>query len=371
MKKLGLIVNPVAGMGGRVGLKGTDGPDILSRAVELGAVPRAHERTAEALRRVSTSGSTFSIYTCSGDMGEKSCLNAEIKPEIVYTQSRQDSSSEDTTTACKELIKIGIDMLVFAGGDGTARDVFNAVSGKVTVIGIPAGVKIHSAVFASSPAKAGMLISEYLTGNIKSFREAEVIDLDEESYRDGMVKTSLYGYLNIPYKREHIQGMKSASPASEKFYQQAIAADIVDNMDEDFIYIIGPGTTTKAIMDRLGIENTLLGVDVVCQKKIITLDAYEKQILNQTAGSKYKIIVTPIGGQGYLFGRGNQQISPEILHETGIENVIIVSTNEKINSLQGKPLLVDTGDPKLDKKMCGYYPVITGYRDRLVYKVSD
>jgi predicted polyphosphate/ATP-dependent NAD kinase len=150
---------------------------------------------------------------------------------------------------------------------------------------------------------------------------------------------------------------------------QAIAERIVNDMKEDWLYIIGPGTTTRAIMERLGLPNTLLGVDVVDRKKIVANDVNEAQLIRIMDGKKAKIIITPIGGQGYIFGRGNQQISPEIIRRVGSDNIIVVATPNKITSLNLKPLLVDTGDEDVDRLLSGYRKVVTGYREETVYKV--
>jgi predicted polyphosphate/ATP-dependent NAD kinase len=140
-------------------------------------------------------------------------------------------------------------------------------------------------------------------------------------------------------------------------------------MEEDWLYIIGPGTTTRAIMERLGLPNTLLGVDVVERKKIVANDVNEEKLIRIIDGKKAKIIITPIGGQGYIFGRGNQQISPEIIMGVGSDNIILIATPTKIYSLMLKPLLVDTGDEDVDRSLRGYRRVITGYREETVCKV--
>jgi predicted polyphosphate/ATP-dependent NAD kinase len=231
---------------------------------------------------------------------------------------------------------------------------------------------MHSAVYAANPGSAGELARLFLQGKIARLREAEVMDLDETAYRQGSVSAQLYGYLKIPFQRRLVQNLKSATPPGEKAAAAAIACDVVDRMTTDCLYIIGPGTTTRTITEQLGLNKTLIGVDVILGKKVVTPDANETQLLALLAiERKAKIIVTPIGGQGYIFGRGNQQISPPVIRHVGKENIIVVSTPDKINSLRGDPLLVDTGDCKLDKMLTGHMRVVTGYNQQIVYRVAS
>ena len=369
MKKLGFIVNPIAGMGGSIGLKGTDG--VLEKALELGAVPRAPIRAKKALEEFLDIKENIEILTCGGSMGEDEALELEFRVKIVHEQKEENTSDSDTHAAAKAMLKEEVDLILFAGGDGTARDIYNAVGDKVIVVGIPAGVKIHSPVYAQNPSKAGELAKLYLTGKITKVEEVEVLDIDEDAYRAGSVRTSLYGYLKIPFEKKFIQNRKAGTPMSEKATQNVISLDIIDNMKKDTFYIIGPGTTTRPIMENLGLPYTLLGVDVVMNKKLILSDVAEKQLLKITKENDSKLVITPIGGQGYLFGRGNQQISPEVLKSIGKKNIIVVATKQKISELHGSPFLVDTGDEETDKMFNGYVRVVTGYRETMIYPVKS
>lgn len=371
MKRLGLIVNPIAGMGGKVGLKGTDGVEILEKARELGAEPESPQRTKEALRLLLPLKSEIELITYPAEMGENVAEECGFKPCVIGTINIGRTDTTDTTRACKDLRSLGVDLLLFAGGDGTARDIYTAIEDTVVVLGIPTGVKMHSAVFACNPMRAGELSSLFLQNKIKRLREGEVMDIDEESVRKGILTAELFGYLKIPYEHRHIQRLKAGSMPDEGVSQQAIAQDIIENMDCDFTYIIGPGTTTRAILERLGLDGTLLGVDLVRGKQLIGQDMNEKQLLEHIKDNKdVKIIVTPIGGQGYIFGRGNQQISAEIIDRIGREGIIVAATVEKMNSFLGRPLLVDTGDMSVNQMLCGYFKVVSGYRDRIVYKIA-
>lgn len=369
-KTLGLIVNPIAGIGGRVGLKGSDGAEIQRRALQLGAVRESQNRTLQALQMVQSAGERLEVITYPAEMGEDAAKECGFEPRVVGMIERGETTSDDTRNAALALMGLEVDLLLFAGGDGTARDIYSAVGQRIPVLGIPAGVKIHSAVFGTSPRSTGALAALYLRGRVSSLREAEVMDIDEEAFREGLVSARLYGYLKVPFRSELVQGQKAASGPGEEASQRAIAADITDRMQADCLYIIGPGTTTRAITSQSGLDKTLLGVDVVLEGELVATDANEPQLLELLHGAKAKIIVTPIGGQGHIFGRGNQQISPEVIRRVGAGNVIVVSTARKIDSLGGKPLLVDTGERAVDRMLSGYIRVVTGYDEQIVYRVS-
>jgi len=348
VKTIGLIVNPIAGMGGAVGLKGTDGEEILRRALSLGAEPIASSRACTYLSELESSGQKPHFILGAGEMGEQQIHNCRFKTTIVGKRKKE-TTPEDTKMIAKRMAEAKADLLVFCGGDGTARDILEVVNLDVPVLGVPTGVKMHSAVFAVDPKAAAHITSSFLRNELP-LREAEVMDVDEEAFRKGRVSAELYGHLLVPYEPLLIQQAKMATPMTESELrnQAAIAVYIIENMKPDTAYILGPGTTTRTIADLLDTKKTLLGVDIFLNKTIIVHDANEEQILQSIQGKPAQIIVTPIGGQGFVFGRGNQQISPKVIRKVGLDNILVISSQNKLHSLRN--LRVDTGDARLDEE---------------------
>jgi predicted polyphosphate/ATP-dependent NAD kinase len=370
MKRLGLIINPIAGIGGRVGLKGSDGIAIQQKAIALGAAPQAHLRTARALKALLPLCNSLELITPPGAMGEDIARQSGFNPLVLEMQVRDVTDRGDTILAAREMFERTVDLILFAGGDGTARDICTAIGTTCCVLGIPAGVKIHSAVFSTTPEAAGALAASYVQGDRIRLREAEVLDLDETSWRNGAVSTKLFGSLNVPYRPLHMQNKKAPTPAAESIRTEAIALDVIDSMQPGWLYIVGPGTTTRAIALKLGFPKTLVGVDVFTRESVIALDVNEHRLLQLLEHQSAKIVVAPIGGQGFIFGRGNQPISPEVIKKAGRENIIVISLPEKLIALRGQPLLVDSGDTDVDKMLYGYLPVVTGYHEKVMCKIS-
>ena len=428
-RRLGLIVNPVAGVGGRVGLKGSDGLEIVRQALALGAVREAPHRAELALARLARLREYIEIVTCPGEMGEAEARACGFEPVVLEGVSGANGASgapdangalgatgrsgdgphvglpdgtplttaDDTVAAARALRDGGVDLLLFAGGDGTARDVYRALGAgaELPVLGVPAGVKIHSAVYATTPARAGELAALFLHERPAAvrLRESEVMDIDEDAFRDDRVSARLYGYLQVPYERSMVQGAKAGGVAGDAVVLHAIAADVVGGMAPGVVYLLGPGTTTRAVAETLDVQKTLLGVDAVCDRRLIGADLSERQILEiiaatgpvatglaatgpATSGSSspgvapVRIVVPVIGGQGHIFGRGNQQLSAAVIDRVGPENVIVVASQTKLLSLRGGPLLVDSGDPLLDARFSGYLRVVTDFGRRTMYRVA-
>lgn len=371
MKKIGLIINPIAGMGGRVGLKGTDGPEILARARARGARPQAPKRAEMALRPLLPLQKEFKFLTCQGSMGAEILAAADWEYEVIDLElSGEETEARDTINAARIMKEEGVELLIFAGGDGTARDIFKALDNSLPVIGIPAGVKIHSGVFANTPLDAGQLALNYLRGDIEELIAAEVMDIDEEAFREGRVSAKLYGFLHVPADNRLIQGLKTGAPAEgEKAALDGIAQRIIDDMDRDNYYFVGPGTTTRLIMEKLGLEYSLLGVDVVQNKELKGKDVGEQELLDFQKSGPSKIVVTPIGGQGFVFGRGNQQFSPDVLRRVKKKDIIIIGSKNKLTALEDGQLKIDSGDQEIDQDFSGYYRIRIGYQEERVFYV--
>ena len=366
MKLLGLIVNPIAGMGGSVGLKGTDGAEIIEEAIDLGARRHSPARTEEFLRQLSHVESEFELITYAGMMGEEEALNCGLKPRVLGKVD-QKTSRADTIEAAR-LMKETVDIIVFCGGDGTAIDIVEVIDAKIPLLGIPAGVKMHSAVFALNPQAAARVITEFLYDRAY-LSDAEVVDIDEQAYRRGDLSPRIYGYALTPRILDLVQNMKmpSAETEDEREDQKGLARSVIDKMIDGVYYILGPGTTVKTIAEILGVEKTILGVDILLNKKIIAKDVNENEILAVVEGKDARIVVSPIGNQFFIFGRGNQQISPSVIRKIGKSNIIVISTRDKVRKTT--LLRVDTGDTELDKQMRGYIRVVTGYNEETLMRI--
>jgi predicted polyphosphate/ATP-dependent NAD kinase len=365
---LGFIVNPVAGMGGSVGLKGTDGEAIVHEAMRRGACPIAGQRAAKAIVRLTASLPQVNVLTVAGPMGEQVVREAGIEPSVLDISCVGSSTSVDTRKAAKSMADQGVDLILFAGGDGTARDILGASGQQVPMLGVPAGVKMHSAVFGTTPANAGHLAALFLAGSPRALlRDAEVMDLDEEAVRAGTVSAQLYGSARSPFERRLVQNAKAGSVPGENETLDAVARQVAKRMRDGRIYLLGPGTTTRRVANALGVPSTLLGVDAVLDRQAIGLDLNEQALLQIIEGREAEIIVSVLGGQGSLFGRGNQQISAEVIRRVGRDRIKVISTVEKLINLPAGALQVDTGDPEIDAMLTGHIPVITGpHRTTLV-----
>ena len=233
---------------------------------------------------------------------------------------------------------------------------------------------MHSAVFAVNPGSAGRLALLCVRGGVREIVEAEVMDLDEDALRAGSVSPRLHGWARVPVEPGLLQGGKARSADSDRSAQAAIAGHVVDRVLGNRLCLVGPGTTTRAIMTALGHEKTVLGVDVLRGRELVQADADEQrllELLEPVAEGEARVIVTPVGGQGFVLGRGNQQLSPRVLDRVGVEGVVVVATETKLAALGGRPLLVDTGNEELDARLAGYVRVVVGYDREVVYRLSD
>lgn len=263
-----------------------------------------------------------------------------------------------------------IELLIFCGGDGTARDIHDTIGLSIPVVAIPSGVKMFSSVFAINPRAAAEIVDKFIKETVE-IQENEVLDINEESFREGILDSRLYGYLNVPKVMNLLQAGKDSSKIGRSIEENKyeIAQHVIENLEDDTLYLLGPGTTVKAITDQLMLTKSLLGVDALYNDKIIGIDLNERGILELLDKYKeVKIIVSPIGGQGFIFGRGNKQITPKVLKKIGKKNIKIVSTEEKIKGL--RCLMVDTGDIKTDEMLKGLVKAIIGYKEELIIEIE-
>jgi predicted polyphosphate/ATP-dependent NAD kinase len=367
--RLGLVVNPIAGMGGRLAFKGSDDVALVTAARERGEAAVAPLRATQALRSLaSTLDTGVELLAYAGEMGEREVSDAGLQSTVVGSTGPI-TSAVDTRAAAAAMVDGGVDLLLFAGGDGTAVDVLEAIGDRVAVLGIPAGVKMHSAVFAVNPRSAGELAASLAKDGVRTVRRAEVMDVDEALLRAGSVSARLHGFMNVPDARRHLQSAKARSLSSETVAQDEIAHHLIDNVLGDATWLIGPGTTTGLVLARLGLEKTLLGVDVIRDGQQLIADADERALIELLATGDAGIVVTPVGGQGFLFGRGNQQLSASVLERVDPERIVVVATEAKIARLGGAPLRVDTGDQALDAGLARYTRIVVGYNREIVYPV--
>ena len=364
--KLGFLVNPIAGMGGKVGLKGTD--RMSRKAAALGGKPVAPSRAQDFLKRLKTLGLTSKIelITCPSIMGETEVRKAGLKASVLAMPHRKVTTAKDTKLAVKLMAKSNVDLIAFTGGDGTAKDILDAMKGSTSlpVLGIPSGVKMYSGIFAASPKDAADTIGDFLEGSTQLI-DLEIMDVNEEAVRNDRLNVNLYGFLKGPFVPTRLVGSKQISPETENEHesQMAVAKFIVEEMNPKATYILGPGTTIKCIADLLRVEKTLLGVDIYRNKRVVK-DVNEARILKEIKDWKNTwLILSPIGRQGMLLGRGNQQISPKVIKRIAKDHLIVGATKNKLQGIQGNVLRVDTGDSRVDNMLKGYVKVATDYRE--------
>lgn len=369
--KLGLIINPFAGIGGALALKGSDGKAIREQALNAGAEQLAMQKTGVALGQIKGHESDIIVYTASGNMGEDVAKALGFQVEIVYTPQQQQTEETDTQNLAAVLLARDVDIILFAGGDGTARNLYSVLENKIPVLGIPAGCKIHSGVYAITPRAAGKVLKQVITGTLVSLFDAEVKDLNEDAFRKGQVIARYFGEMQVPAELSYIQAVKMGGKESDEMVLADIAAFMIEMMEDDpeRLFVMGSGSTVAFIMHSLGLENTLLGVDVVQNMQLLASDVSAAQLLSLSEDAPVSLVITLIGGQGHIFGRGNQQLSPELIARVGKQNIHIVATKAKLNALGQKGLICDTADEALNTYLSGPISVITGYRDKVLYFV--
>ncbi|AWR97780.1 ATP-NAD kinase [Acidianus sulfidivorans JP7] len=358
--KIGLIVNPYAGSGGKIGKKGSDDLYIEN--------PDTKTKLLRFLKEIQDKDIEF--YTPKMKMGEYFLnLFPSIKYQVIDV-GREKTTREDTILASKILSEI-TNIIVFAGGDGTARDVSEGLKlsnrKDIPILGIPTGVKMHSGVFAATPEAAGKLIKAFIDGLAK-IKTAEILDIDEEKYRKGIYSVKLYDIVyTIDYKNILVESKEEI--ISNNAELDEIAEYVIENiMNKDNVYyILGPGSTVKKIEEKLGYKPNFLSTDVFLGNKIFLQNANYIDLLQLTG--ELKLILTPIGRQGFILGRGNQEIGPEVIRKIGKNNIYIVSTKNKLNTIQC--LRIDSGDEQIDRALAGIYTIIVGYNEFYAMKTCE
>ncbi|MEE4277635.1 MAG: NAD(+)/NADH kinase [Halieaceae bacterium] len=366
-RRIALIINPKAGLGGAVGLKGSDG-DRAERALAAGAAPRAGHRAevvVDELLRL-----PVEWFAAGGAMGGDLLASRGLSFTPLHDPG-EPSTGEDTRAAVARACSQRVDLILFVGGDGTARDVLAAIDERTVVLGIPAGVKMHSAVFALSPRSAGRAAREFVQGGCAPrFVDARaVMDRDFDAQGNPVSSPSLYGYVNCLAMPSLMQAAKASGASADNAALLGALPRLARELRDFDRVILGPGATLAALKRELGFDGTLLGVDVHDGAECILRDAREDQIWDAIQGRRSCLVLGVIGGQGFLLGRGNQQLSPRILAQLGRESLRVLASADKLAGLAGGRLYVDTGEDATDHMLAGYLPVITGPRQRIMCEV--
>ena len=382
--RIGLLLNPLAGIGGAVGLKGSDGQELQALAKQRFGQPQAALRTQVFLQQLQTLlGSQIERiqwFTWAEEMGATALAQSGLDAQVLG-RSEGPSSGHDSQVAASTLSAEGIDLLVFAGGDGTARDVLLGVNAETTVLGLPSGVKMHSGVFAISPAAAAEVVTALAVGGLVGRMAREVRDYvpinksknEDFSQAPQAVGTQHFGDLWVPESTGFVQQMKVGGMEDESLVVAEITNYILDEFgaEQKRAYIFGPGSTCLSIKQAFGIEGTLLGCDVLLPGGDILQDQTAADLLALSHEQRLHLVMSFTRNQGFLFGRGNQQITAELIRQVnGPDDITIVASRTKLASLDGRPLLVDTGDADLDEELSRVYPILTGYDEFLLYRVA-
>ncbi|MGW9628755.1 ATP-NAD kinase family protein [Microbacterium sp. NPDC055521] len=372
---IGLVVNPVAGVGGPAGLAGSDGAEVQRLALARGAHSRAQERATVALRVLAARHPALVIATAAGMMGADAARAAGLEAWVVRDPAfavQSTTTASDTSAAVAALAEAGATLILVAGGDGTLRDAAAGLAGTApqpAVLGIPSGVKMYSPVFAVSPRAAGSLAADWIDGGLP-LTEREVLDVDEAAMRRARVEPQLFGMLRVPFRVGRTQARKAATPASESDAVAAAARGAIARMRPGVRYLLGPGSTTAEIARHLGVDKSPLGVDVILDGRQLLSAASETQLLDQVARGPAQAVVTVIGGQGFLLGRGNQQLSATVISALGDDPLMVVAPEQKLIDLRGRPLIVETGDSRVDARLSGHVRIITGAVTTSLYPVA-
>lgn len=370
--RVGLLINPYAGVGGPLALKGSDG--MIAIALAAGVIPQAPSRALQCVKAMEMLWPRIDWITGGGALGEDLLHEAGLSAFVVYEAQKEGSgltsNAVDSVVLASRLTESELDLLLFVGGDGTARDVLKGMQTQIPMIGIPAGVKMQSAVFGVNPMASGLLAVDFLTHRRRPTALLEVMDLDENLIRHDVVAPQLFGYMPVPVNTRHLQGKKVRSPESDAFQAGAIAHRISADMKDGVTYLIGPGSTTFAVKKRLGLQGSLLGFDIVRNREMLLSDATEAQIWAAVQDQSCRLVLSCIGGQGHVIGRGNSQLSPRILKKLNPNELTVLATEGKLRSLGGRPFQIDSGDAVVDDLYSKPVHVYTGLDDEVWYQIQ-
>lgn len=383
--KIGLVVNPYAGLGGEAALKGTDGVDVRQQALDyhhqtlrspkrverfLNALVQLPCQTSETAERATIADIEW--YCLPNDLGESALKEQGIIPKVLSYQAF--NTSQDTLQAVQYFMQSKVDLIVFAGGDGTARDVLDALGDENTnalSIGIPAGVKMQSAVFAITPEMAAQILHQWLQGELNTVALQDVRDIDESALRDNKIRSKYYGAMHTLASPQFLQRLKQSGIEQDDLVLDDIADHLDELLDEGFTLLIGPGSTTAHFMQRQGLKNTLVGFDALNKDGLIGTDLTGQQCQKLLEShAHFKLVITPTGQQGFLIGRGNQQLTEHFLSYIKKEQICIISTKNKLNEISDRQLHIDTNNLELDEKLSGFYPIVTAYQETVIYPVG-
>ena len=393
--RIGIVVNPDAGLGGKLGFKGSDGRAAEARAA--GAEDRAGPRMLQCLTHLQTltasslnrNQTSLTFVAWQGRMGSTwvpEIQSAQTVGTEWVGQTPDSTSAEDTSNLVNALLDAKVDALLYAGGDGTTRDIVKALEHRgeaaqaTPLIGVPGGVKMHSGCFATTPKAAAEVVLSFALGDLRT-AITEVMDLDEVVYQEGVWKVRMYGEAWTPSSPRFMQGAKEqVERVSEDDSIEGLANHIASLLqDEDDLMVVwGSGGTLRRMGEHLNQSLTLLGIDIQHGESLHT-DLNETELIRIIGGHvdndgqqrPLLLLLSPMGGQGFLIGRGNLQLSPSVLRLVGHTNLLGVATPSKLIGLEA--VRIDTGDESLDDEFQAkrFIKILQGFRTTRLIRVAE
>ena len=396
--RIGLVVNPDAGLGGRLGFKGSDGRAAEARAA--GAEDRAGPRMEQSLQALTTllSGSLNRTETKVTLVGWEGRMGSSWTPtssehfefEAIGT-TPETTSDADTLALVTNLVEAGVEAIVYAGGDGTTRDIVKALetmgeaAQEIPLVGVPGGVKMHSGCFATTPKAAAEVVLAFILGDLRC-AITEVMDLDEDVYQEGVWKVRMYGEAWTPSSPRFMQGAKEqVERSSEVDTIEGLAHHVQTLLEDqpDLMIVWGSGGTLRRMGEHVNLELTLLGIDIQGPsddgERTFYGDLNEQQLLeilskhvDENGEERPRLLLlSPMGGQGFLIGRGNLQLSPAVLRTIGFDSILGVATPAKLIGLNA--VRIDTGDSLLDDLIHSkrFIKILQGFRTTRLLRIAE